>query len=181
MLAVFDTPAAGAPCDPLAFRIEGWIHGGDAHGKISSVEIRLGDHLIGFTHALSVRPDVNAALNLAATTRTGFVIDAHHATADFDAPLTLCLHALFTDGTRTPAIAQRTLHTITRDYRRNHFGVLLDSSTVAIQRRGNIFATGPGSPSPTPPSTPPSASRSSNTSRNRAPSSPKSSASPPDS
>jgi SAM-dependent methyltransferase len=32
---------------------------------------------------------------------------------------------------------------IARDYRQNHFGVLLDQRTTAIQRRGNIWATGP--------------------------------------
>ena len=58
-------------------------------------------------------------------------------------PLTLTLHARLSDGSLTPSLATVTVPTIARDYRTNHFGVLLDQRTTAIQRRANIFAEGP--------------------------------------
>ncbi|MBC7368851.1 MAG: hypothetical protein H7343_18905, partial [Undibacterium sp.] len=101
MLAALDTPLPDALCDPLALRVEGWLHGAPDHPKISAVEIHAAGQLVGSTRALAVRPDVNAGLTLPADTRTGFQIDAHISAAIFDAPLTLTLHALLTDGTRT--------------------------------------------------------------------------------
>ena len=150
MLAALDTPLADALCDPLALRVEGWLHGAAEHSKISAIEIHAAGQLVGSTRALGVRPDVNAALALPAATRTGFQIDAHCAAAVFEAPLALTLHALLADGTRTKSLLTRTVRTIPRDYRKNHFGILLDAATVAIQRHGNVFATGPSLPDPSP-------------------------------
>jgi SAM-dependent methyltransferase len=150
MLAALDTPVAESLCDPLALRVEGWVHGAADHASIAAVEIYAAGELIGATRALAVRPDVNTALNLPADTRTGFQIDAHHAAAVFDAPLELTLLVAFTDGRRSPALLARTVRTLGRDYRKNHFGILLDATTVAIQRRGNVFATGPSLPDPSP-------------------------------
>jgi SAM-dependent methyltransferase len=39
---------------------------------------------------------------------------------------------------------------IARDFRRNHFGILLDQRTTAIQGRANVFAEGPSSAEPNP-------------------------------
>lgn len=150
MLAALDAPLADTLCDPLALRVEGWVHAAAAHAHIAAIEIWSDGALIGSTRALALRPDVTSALALPAATRTGFQIDAHCAGAVFDAPLTLTLHALITDGTRTAPLLTRTVHTIPRDYRKNHFGILLDASTIAIQRRGNVFATGPSLPDPSP-------------------------------
>ncbi len=97
MHAALDTPVADALCDPLAFRIEGWLHGAADHAQIAAVEIRVGGQSVGATRAFAVRPDVNAALALPADTRTGFQIDAHCAAAEFGAPLELELVAVFTD------------------------------------------------------------------------------------
>ncbi len=150
MHAALDTPVADALCDPLAFRIEGWLHGAADHAQIAAVEIRVGGQSVGATRAFAVRPDVNAALALPADTRTGFQIDAHCAAAEFGAPLELELVAVFTDGRHSSPLLRRTVRTLVRDYRKNHFGILLDRATVAIQRRGNVFATGPSLPDPSP-------------------------------
>lgn len=150
MLATIDAPLTDALCDPLALHIEGWLHGGAAHAQISAVEVHADRQLVGFTRALSFRPDVNVALGLPAGIRTGFVVDAHCASAVFDASLAFTIHAVFHDGSRTEALVKHTVRTIARDYRRNHFGVLLDATTVAIQRRGNVFATGPSLSEPSP-------------------------------
>jgi SAM-dependent methyltransferase len=143
MLAALDTPLADTLCDPLALRVEGWVHAAAAHAQIAAIEIWSDDALLGSTRDLARRADVNSALTLPAATRTGFQIDAHCASAIFDAPLTFTLRVLLADGTRTAPLLTRTVHTIPRDYRKNHFGILLDASTIAIQRRGNVFATGP--------------------------------------
>ncbi len=55
----------------------------------------------------------------------------------------LVLRARRRDGTRTHPLAQVHVAAIARDYRTNHFGILLDRRTTAIQRHANIFAEGP--------------------------------------
>ena len=143
-----DSPLAGALCDPLALRVEGWLHGGDAHAQITAVEIRADGHLVGLTHVLTLRADVNAALSVSADSRTGFQFEAQCPAAAFDAPLTLTLHAILADGTHTPALVERAVRTVARDYRRNHFGVLLDATTIAIQQRTNASTVAPSASGP---------------------------------
>lgn len=143
MRAHLDDPAPGSPVDPLCFLVRGWIWLGDAHHDIVAIEARCGDGPIGETAALFPRPDVNAALNLAPSIRAGFELFAHHASPRFESTLELAVHARLRDGTRTAPLARATVSLIARDYRHNHFGVLLDRQTTAIQRHDNIFATGP--------------------------------------
>lgn len=150
MLAVFDTPLPNSVCDPLSFRIEGWIYGAADHEKITTVEIWSAGRCIAHTFTLARRPDVAAALSLPATTRTGFSVDAHCAHAAFGSTLTFTLHVIFPDGNRSAALLERTVATATKDYRKSAFGAVLDSHTVAIQRRGNIFVTGPSISEPSP-------------------------------
>ncbi len=127
------------------------------------------DVLLGFTSTLYARPDVTAALSLPPTAFTGFEFFCHHPFPSFSPspplplspspplplspspplplspslPLPIRLHARLRDGTLTPPLATVTVLTIARDYRTNHFGILLDQRTTAIQRRANIFAEGP--------------------------------------
>jgi SAM-dependent methyltransferase len=150
MIATLDAPLTDALCDPLALRVEGWIHGDKDHENIIGVEICADGERVGLTYALALRPDVVAALALPAGIRTGFLLDAHCPAARFDAPLTLTVHAVFRDGSRSAPLVTREVRMMARDYRRNHFGVLLDQSTIAVQRRGNIFATGPSLSEPSP-------------------------------
>jgi SAM-dependent methyltransferase len=55
----------------------------------------------------------------------------------------IVIRARLADGARTPPAFETTVTALRRDYRRNHFGVLLDRTTTAIQRHDNIFAVGP--------------------------------------
>ena len=98
--------------------------------------------MIGATAAVHERPDVTAALGLPPGTRTGFELFAHHPTAN-GAPFELQLRVRYHAGTRSDPLAVIRVTPITRDYRANHFGVLLDQRTTAIQRRANIWAVGP--------------------------------------
>lgn len=129
--------------DPLCLPIRGWAWLEAAHSTIAAIEIHCGETLIGSTSALYPRPDVNRALGLPADARTGFELFAHHAGFETGGVFELAVCARLRDGTRSGPFATLPLTAIARDYRRNHFGVLLERQTVAVQGRDNIFATGP--------------------------------------
>jgi SAM-dependent methyltransferase len=148
MPAHLDAPAPPSAVDPLNFSVRGWLwlDTPTTQSSIASLEAFAGDDTatpLGFTATLYARPDVTAALALPATAHTGFEFFAHHPSHSFSTPLTLTLRARLRDGTLTTPLATTTVPTIARDYRTNHFGVLLDQRTTAIQRRANIFAEGP--------------------------------------
>ncbi len=143
MRAHLDNPSPDVSVDPLCFQLRGWAWLGDAQPRIAVIEAWAGEILIGETAALYARPDVNAALGLAANAATGFEIFAHHPTASVGAPIHLHLQARLRDGSRTAPFATAAVPTIARDYRTNHFGILLDQRTTAVQRHDNLFATGP--------------------------------------
>lgn len=152
MPAHLDAPVPGTPVDPLCFQLRGWLWLDTLHTQtaIASLEAHTNapdgtDVLLGFTSTLYARPDVAAALSLPPTALTGFEFFCHHPfpSVSPSPPLTLTLHARLLDGTLTPPLATATVPTIARDYRQNHFGILLDQRTTAIQRRANIFAEGP--------------------------------------
>jgi SAM-dependent methyltransferase len=143
-----DEPAPDSPVDPLCFFIRGWLWLGVAQPTIAAVEAWSGDVLLGETTALYVRPDVNTAHWLAADSRAGFELFAHHPAAAPGQPLAIEIRARLTDGSRVPAVFQTTVTAIARDYRQNHFGILLDYRTTAVQRRANVFAEGPSMTEP---------------------------------
>ena len=160
MPAHLDAPGSTTPVDPLTFQLRGWLWLDTLHTQtaIASLEAHTTapdgtDVLLGFTSTLYARPDVTAALSLPPTALTGFEFFCHHPFPSVSPspplplspslPLTLRLHARLSDGSLTPSLATVTVPTIARDYRTNHFGILLDQRTTAIQRRANIFAEGP--------------------------------------
>jgi SAM-dependent methyltransferase len=147
MPAHLDQPVSTSPVDPLCFLVRGWVWLGPEHARITGVEVWAGDTLVGETRALYARPDVNAALGLPPVL-VGFDLFAHHPGAQPGVAFELALHARLDDGTRTPALTLARVTPIARDYRQNHFGVLLDRHTTAIQREENIFATGPSQREP---------------------------------
>ncbi len=141
--ANLDDPIRDVLVDPLCFLIRGWAWLGPAQSEIVAIEAYSGAALLGSTRTLYPRPDVTAALQLGSAACAGFEIFAHHATFTPGAALELHVVARLRDGSRTAPLATTRANTITRDYRTNHFGVLLDRDTIAVQRHGNIFATGP--------------------------------------
>lgn len=138
-----DEPAAGTVVDPLCFFLRGWLHLGEPHAELTAVEAWADNMLIGETSGLYERADVTAALSLPPGTRTGFEFFAHHPGMTPGQPLAVSFRARLADGTRSPVVTDATLAALARDYRKNHFGVLLDRATTAVQRHDNIFATGP--------------------------------------
>ena len=158
MPAHLDAPSPSSAVDPLNVQLRGWLWLDSAQSQIATLEAYATapdgpDTRLGFTGTLYARPDVTAALSLPPSALTGFEFFCHHPTHPFppspplsvspSPPLTLHLHARLHDGTLTAPLASVTVPTIARDYRTNHFGVLLDQRTTAIQRRANIFAEGP--------------------------------------
>jgi len=143
MPAHFDEPVAMAPIDPLGFMVRGWLWLEGGRDEIAAVELLADGVPVGQTELRWSRPDVTAAFALPRDSRTGFELFAHHAKAHPDAPCTLELRARRLDGTSTGILAAITVTTIARDYRGNHYGVLLDPATTALQRRENIWAVGP--------------------------------------
>ena len=143
MPAHFDEPDAHSPVDPLGFFVRGWLWLGAEHPGLVGVEAWCDEQLVGETRALYPRPDVAAAFNLARPDRLGFELFGHHPAAAPGEPLRLELRARHADGTRTAALDSIVVPTIARDYRRHHFGILLDQQSVAVQRRANVFAQGP--------------------------------------
>ena len=138
-----DEPTANTRVDPLCGFIRGWVWLGPQQTAIAAVEAWADATLIGATTTLYERADVTIAHWLTPGTLTGFELFTHHPTAAPDHPLTLEICARLHDGTRTAPIGQVCVHTIARDYRTNHFGVLLSRETTALQRHANIFAVGP--------------------------------------
>jgi SAM-dependent methyltransferase len=118
-----------------------WLE--SAQTKIAAVEVWSGSIRLGETRALYERPDVAAALALPSGVKTGFELYAHHAHPEAGHPVSFWICVRLSDGTRTPALANATVAIIGRDYRRNHFGVLLDQRTTNVQRRSHIYAEGP--------------------------------------
>jgi SAM-dependent methyltransferase len=143
MPAYLDDPPRDALVDPLCVWVRGWVWLDAQHADIVAIEAWCGGTLVGATRALQVRPDVAAALRLGASVRTGFELFAHVADFSPGQPLDLHVAARLRDGALTAPLASVRVTAIARDYRTNHFGVLLDRSTIAVQRHRNIFATGP--------------------------------------
>lgn len=143
MPAHLDAPPPQSVVDPLCIAIRGWVWLGAEQPEIAAIEAYCGGKLVGSTRALYVRADVATALGLEPAVRTGFEIFAHHAAFDAGEPFEVSVSARLRDGSRTTVVAALRLTAIGRDYRRNHFGVLLDRETIAVQGRENVFATGP--------------------------------------
>lgn len=146
MPAHIDDPAPDTTVDPLCFLIRGWVWPEEGQAEIAAIETWSGGTFLGETGVLYDRPDVSASHGLAPGTRTGFELFAHHPDVAPGGTMHLHIAARLRDGARTPPLAHATVRSIPRDYRRNHFGVLLDQRTTAIQGRGNVFAEGPSQP-----------------------------------
>jgi SAM-dependent methyltransferase len=142
MRACVDEPVVGKAVDPLCFLVRGWIAPALGFAAGDSVEAWSGSGRLGGTAVLHERPDVTAALGLARGTLTGFEFFAHHPEAG-GKPFDMEIRLRRNDGTEPGSIAILQVTPIARDYRTNHFGVLLDRRTTAIQRRANIWAVGP--------------------------------------
>ena len=67
-----DAPIANGRIDPPRFPIRGWVWCGEEHSRIGAIEVWQRGACVGRGTALTLRPDVCAALGLPPTTCTGF-------------------------------------------------------------------------------------------------------------
>ena len=142
MHACIDEPSPESRVDPLCFLVRGWIAPTAGFEAGGAVEAWAGNERLGYTSESYERPDVTAALGLPPGTRSGFEFFAHHP-ATGGQPFDLEIRLRRPDGAHSTTVIVTRVTPITRDYRTNHFGVLLDQRTTAIQRRANIWAVGP--------------------------------------
>jgi SAM-dependent methyltransferase len=138
-----DEPAPGTLVDPLCGCVRGWVWLEGDQADIAAIEAWSGEMLVGHTAALYARADVNSALDLPSDARVGFELFVHHPNIPSGENLSLRVCVRRRNGTLMPPLVCVDVATIARDYRTNHFGVLLDQQTKAIQRRPNIYNEGP--------------------------------------
>jgi SAM-dependent methyltransferase len=134
-----DHPAPQALCDPLCLRIEGWLQFDEAIPPEATLEFWLDESKIGETALLTLRPDLGPA----ATRRRGFLHFAHLAHPPESDLGRLHVRVRRPGQTVSPALASSEIRLIRRDYRKNHYGVLLDQSTTSVYHRENIYGSGP--------------------------------------
>lgn len=142
LLSVIDRPGTGSLNDPLALRIEGWIHGGDRHSDLQAVEIRVDGKLVAQTSLFLPRPDVVSAHRLAPGTLTGFALLASAPELFGRGSVRVECWARFRDGTTTQATA-REIKLTEHDHRENHYGVLARPDESRLFHRSDIYTSGP--------------------------------------
>jgi SAM-dependent methyltransferase len=139
----FDQPAAGRPCDPLGFMVEGWVFAGERHANIVRVEVHGGGRLLGRTFQLSARDDVRAALRLPEGVRTGFEIFCHFPNQPPRRELAVELMVCFRDAPDVVVLATPRISFIATDYRSQPFGHVLEASFLPVVHREHVYMSGP--------------------------------------
>jgi SAM-dependent methyltransferase len=141
-----DHPANEALCDPLCLRVEGWLQFDGSRQPGTIVEIWLDGVKIGETALLSRRADLAAAAGAAGGECNGFLHFAHTPPLARTDPSGLEIRVRVPGATSSGALVRRAIRLLNRDYRKNHYGVLLDQATTAVYRRENIYGSGPSQP-----------------------------------
>lgn len=139
--STIDQPAPGALSDPLALRVEGWLHAGERHAEIKAIEIRCEQKVLGETSVLYPRSDVTRSLLLEGNPATGFslLLSSPELFGRQSARLE-CL-ARFRDGSVAPG-ASREIQLIPHDHRENHYGVLARPDEARLFHRSDIYTSG---------------------------------------
>jgi SAM-dependent methyltransferase len=141
--AHLDHPHSQAMVDPLCLRIEGWLI---ADGpRPETVEFWIDGQKIGESALLYPRPDVAAAHGRPEASCLGFVHFGHVGSPRNEAAK-LEIRLRRTGQSSAEPLIDRTVRLVARDYRKNHYGVLLEPTTTAVYRRENIYGSGPSLP-----------------------------------
>ncbi len=139
--ASIDHPSAGSLNDPLALRIEGWLHAGQRHGDLVAIEFRVDGQPIAETRRLFHRADVESSLRLTPGTDTGFSVLASAPHLFGRHAVQLECHARFRDGSLAPGCS-REIKLIAHDHRENHYGVLARPDETRLFHRSDIYTSG---------------------------------------
>jgi SAM-dependent methyltransferase len=143
MRAHLDHPESRALCDPLCFRIDGWFQNPALDPKVRAVEFWVDGSKIGETALLTARPDCGA---ISGGECLGFVHFAHMGETRPGEFSQLEIRAVQGGRPTNTLLVSREIRLCRRDYRKNHYGVLLDPATTAVFRRENIYGSGPSQP-----------------------------------
>jgi SAM-dependent methyltransferase len=140
MLVHLDLPEAGALCDPLCLRIGGWLQLNGPE-QASAVEFWLDGKKIGQTAFLTVREDLLAEPDPEGGVRLAFL---HFGQVEpRNQPSCLEVRVRGKRDELSEVLIRREIHLLPRDYRKNDYGVLLESGTRSIYHRENIYGSGP--------------------------------------
>jgi SAM-dependent methyltransferase len=139
---VIDQPVRGSLHDPLNLRVEGWLHAGPQDSELVAVELLAAGRLLGETALRFARPDVARNLSLPADQPTGFTLLLNAPSLLGQSQVELECHARFRDGTRH-RVAGVGVKLIAHDYRRNHYGTLLDPAETRLFHRPDLYGSGP--------------------------------------
>jgi SAM-dependent methyltransferase len=144
MLLFVDQPVAGAICDPLCLRVEGWAEPAPP-GTELQVEAFLEGNPLGGTGLRFVRPDVNQACGWPEAARAGFALLGHAAVGPFGTEATLRVQ--IRQGAEIVARLERQIRLIATDHRHGPFGILLRQDFPPINHREHVYTSGPSHPS----------------------------------
>jgi SAM-dependent methyltransferase len=139
--ASIDHPPAGSLNDPLALRIEGWLHAGERHPDLEAIELLAGGQVIASTRVFFARPDVATKFRLEPNTRTGFAVLASAPALFGHRSVHLQCRARFRDGSLAAGCAHD-ISVIAHDHRDNHYGVLVRPEETRLFHRSDIYTSG---------------------------------------
>ncbi len=136
-----DQPGEGATVSRTAFLLTGWVYAHEP-SHIESIAVICNDMLLGETRALFPRPDVAAALNLAAGTPCGFRIFV-------ECPDTVAEQLVFDIVARVNndeiLLERRRVELSKFDERLEPHGLLGDRKFLQVLERKDIYGVGPPS------------------------------------
>lgn len=141
-LAAIESPARGSLQDPLALRVEGWLHAGPRDPALAAVEISAGGRIAGETTLRFPRPDAAKALGLPAEAPLGYALHLSAPALFGQGAIQLECHARFRDGSRERG-AFHEVRLIAHDHRKNDYGPLADPAEARLFHRSDIYGTGP--------------------------------------
>lgn len=139
---IIEKPEQSDLVDPLSLRIEGWFYGGEGHAEIAAVEVFAGGQRLGGTEVFFPRPEIAAALRIAAQTAVGFALALNAPVLLGAGSVELELRALSRDGAQVVG-ARRLVRLAARDHRPAPYGLLLDPAATRLLHRADIYGSGP--------------------------------------
>lgn len=141
-LAAIDSPARGSLNDPLALRVEGWLHAGPRDPDLAAIEISAAGQVVGETSLRFPRSDAARALGLPADAPLGFALHLSAPALFGRGAVQLECHARFRDGSRERG-AFHDIRLIAHDHRKNDYGILAEPAETRLFHRSDIYCTGP--------------------------------------
>ena len=138
-----DFPPEGTAVYPDSISISGWVYA--ANGDVSRCRVGawIGSELIGETSVFYVRADVCAALNLPATTATGFHLLGYAAAPGTETLAPIKISATWDSDSDEYEIGQRTVRLQPRSLGKQPYEEELHPTQPRVLHRNDIYGSGP--------------------------------------